>query len=290
MIQKMIFRLMAEQKDEDDHKNWCDLETEKSTESKDDKSEKVNMMKIKISEYDAEIKKATKKITENEDKVAELNKYVEEETELRTENHNEIVLTIKDAEDGQGAVANAISVLKDFYKESGMIAKEPWEFIQTDSKGVDLPDSPSTWDSSYTGVTDPKEGGNGVLTILEGVATKFSKMEAEAKLQDETDQKEYDQDMQAKKIQISETETDTQSKTVKKEAIQGKLDAMGQSLKHTTGELDAVLQYLKDLEPACGTGDSDYMDRKKARDDEITALRKAQGILEDAFRAKFLQK
>merc|ERR1711933_622089 len=26
MIQKMIFRLMAEQKDEDDHKNWCDKE------------------------------------------------------------------------------------------------------------------------------------------------------------------------------------------------------------------------------------------------------------------------
>merc|ERR1719160_2095095 len=86
MIQKMIFRLMAEQKDEDDHKNWCDLETEKSTESKENKQEKVNMMKIKIEEMDAEIKKATKKITENEDKVADINAYVEEETELRAEN------------------------------------------------------------------------------------------------------------------------------------------------------------------------------------------------------------
>merc|ERR1719217_1650008 len=37
MIQKMIFRLMSEQKDEDDHKNWCDMETDKSTESKEDK-------------------------------------------------------------------------------------------------------------------------------------------------------------------------------------------------------------------------------------------------------------
>merc|ERR1719235_242454 len=216
MIQKMIFRLMAEQKDEDDHKNWCDLETEKSTESKDDKSEKVNMMKIKSEEYDAEIKKATKKITENEDKVAELQTYIEEETQLREENHAEIVLTIKDAEDGQGAVANAITVLKDFYKESGMIAKEPWEFIQTGTKGVSLPDEPSTWDSSYTGVADPKEGGNGVLTILEGVAEKFSAMEADAKLQDTTDQKEFDKDMAAKKVQIAETETDTESKKTKK--------------------------------------------------------------------------
>merc|ERR1719407_447413 len=87
MIQKMIFRLMSEQKDEDDHKNWCDLETEKSTESKDDKQEKANMMKIKIEEMDAEIKKAMKKITENQGKVADLEQYVEEEKELRTENH-----------------------------------------------------------------------------------------------------------------------------------------------------------------------------------------------------------
>merc|ERR1719333_1256101 len=33
MMQKMIFRLMGEQKDEDEHKLWCDMETEKSTES-----------------------------------------------------------------------------------------------------------------------------------------------------------------------------------------------------------------------------------------------------------------
>merc|ERR1719321_113594 len=48
MIQKMIFRLMSEQKDEDDHKNWCDGEMEKSEESKSDKSEKVDMLKIKL--------------------------------------------------------------------------------------------------------------------------------------------------------------------------------------------------------------------------------------------------
>merc|ERR1719269_179278 len=48
MIQKMIFRLMSEQKDEDDHKNWCDLETEKSTESKEDKDEKMKMLQKKV--------------------------------------------------------------------------------------------------------------------------------------------------------------------------------------------------------------------------------------------------
>merc|ERR1719515_181537 len=213
-----------------------------------------------------------------------------QETTLREENKAEIELTIKDAQAGAEAVAQAITVLKDFYKDSGMIAKEPWEFIQvakgSKSAGVTLPDSPATWDSSYTGVTDPESGADGVLALLDGVLQKFSAMEADAKVQDETDQKNYEKDMQAKKISLEETKQDTQMKTTKKDSLQEKMEGMAAQLKHTTSEFDAVVQYLKDLQPACGEGDSSYEDRKKARADEITALRKAQTILEDAFRAK----
>merc|ERR1719407_179095 len=287
MIQKMIFRLMSEQKDEDDHKNWCDMEMEKSTESKEDKDEKIQMLKKKVAEHDAAIKKLIKQITDNNDKAADITKYMEEETELRNENHAEIVATIKDSQDAQAAVTQATQVLKDFYKESGMIAKEPWEFVQVSSRrGVDLPDSPDTWDSSYTGVTDPENGADGVLALLDGVMTKFSTMEADAKSQDVTDQKNYEKDMQASKISLEETKQDTQMKTTKKDSMQEKMEGLAATLKHTTSEFDAVVQYLKDLQPACGEGDSSYEDRKKARSDEITALRKAQTILEDAFRAK----
>ena len=52
--------------------------------------------------------------------------------------------------DAQTAVANAVSVLTQFYKESGMVAKEAWEFVQQ-KRGVELPENPATWDSSYTG-------------------------------------------------------------------------------------------------------------------------------------------
>jgi len=287
MIQKMIFRLMSEQKDEDDHKNWCDMEMEKSTESKDDKDEKIQMLKKKVAEHDAAIKKLIKAITKNNDKAADLTKYMEEETELRNENHAEIEATIKDSQDAQAAVTQATQVLKDFYKESGMIAKEPWEFVQVSARrGVELPDSPDTWDSSYTGVTDPENGADGVLALLDGVMGKFSTMEADAKVQDETDQKNYEKDMQASKISLEETKQDTQMKTTKKDSMQEKMEGLQGTLKHTTSEFDAVVQYLKDLQPACGEGDSSYEDRKKARADEITALRKAQTILEDAFRAK----
>jgi len=288
MIQKMTFRLQAEQKDEDDHKNWCDLELQKSQDSTDDKAEKIKLTKIKIEELDAELKLTVKQIVENNEKLADTQTYMAQELNLREENKAEIELTIKDSQAGAEAVAQAITVLRDFYKESGMIAKEPWEFVQiaSSSNGVKLPDSPATWDASYTGVTDPKSGSDGVLGILDGVATKFATMEADAKLQDTTDQKNFDKDMASKKVEMADIKSNTDMKSQKKESLQQKLDAANAKLKHVTSENDAVLQYLKDLKPACAPGEGSYEDRKQARTDEITALRKAQTILEDAFRAK----
>merc|ERR1719502_590374 len=64
MIQKMIFRLQAEQKDEDEHKDWCDMETETSTESRDDKDEKVKLLTRKVESMDSDIKLLVKQITE----------------------------------------------------------------------------------------------------------------------------------------------------------------------------------------------------------------------------------
>ena len=81
---------------------------EKSTESKEDKDEKIKMFKKKVAEHDAAIKKLIKAITENNDKAADITKYMEKETGLRDENHAEIVATIKDSQDAQAAVKDRV--------------------------------------------------------------------------------------------------------------------------------------------------------------------------------------
>merc|ERR1719238_1135953 len=72
MIQKMIFRLMAEQKDEDDHKNWCDMELEKSTESRDDKQGKKEELDGKIKVAEAKTIELAEEIKELEEEVANI--------------------------------------------------------------------------------------------------------------------------------------------------------------------------------------------------------------------------
>lgn len=282
MIEKLIFRLQKEQKDEDEHKHWCDVETEKSEDSKSDKEDKVALLQTKIDAADAERRRLHTVVAENEEEVARIQKYMEEETDLRNANHADNLKTIKDAKEAQAAIANAVAVLTQFYKNSGMMHKEAWEFIQAP---VELPENPSTWDAGYTGVTDPKAPGEGVVAVLERVAEDFAKMEGEAAAQDETDQKEYDADMTDNQTASAELKKDSEMKTARAAELDAEHTALSQQHKHTSNELEAVVQYLKDLQPACHEGDSTYDDRKASRAKELDALREAQVILRDAFKA-----
>merc|ERR1719321_2158765 len=159
----MIFRLMAEQKDEDDHKNWCDLELEKTNTSKTNKEEKIEELTAQIDSATANIQKLAEDIKEAQQMVSDIDAHVQKATEIREIGKKENALALKDSQDAQKAVADAIAVLEAFYKESGMMEKADWEFLQAP---VELPAAPETWDASYTGVADPTNQPGGIVTVL----------------------------------------------------------------------------------------------------------------------------
>jgi hypothetical protein len=280
-IQKMIFRLMAEQKDEDEHKHWCDLELEKTQVSIDDKQDKMDDLRAKIDDAEAKIGELTEEIKAADEMVSEIVSFMKEATEIREVGKKENQLAVKDAQDSQEAVSNAIAVLTDFYKESGQIAKEPWEFLQ---KGVELPENPETWDSSYTAVSDPSAQPGGIITILEKCNEEFATMEADTKAQEASDQDAYDSDMQEHDIEKAKRSKESEMKSAEKKRLVEKAASMEKNHKHVSDEHEATVQYQKDLQPACVEGDSTYEDRKAARTEEIEALHNSQIILEEAFK------
>jgi len=291
MIEKMIFRLMDEQKQEDEHKDWCDQELKKTNVMKDDKEDKVAELKAAIAKEVAAVAKLTAEITSATEMMSDIVAFKKEATEIREVGKKENKLAIDDAETGQKALANAIAVLQDFYKSTGEIKKEPWEFLQAPVK---LPENPKTWDSSYSGVSDPKKGSTGIIVVLEAVMSDFAKMEAETKAQEAADQKEFDQSMSDNDIELARRTQESDMKTEEKKRRSDKIAELESQKKSTSGELEKTNQYLRDLKPACVNTDAgaSYDDRKAARTQEVEALKKAQGILEDAFKAKassFLQ-
>jgi chromosome segregation ATPase len=286
MIEKMIFRLMDEQKKEDEHKLWCDQEIKKTDTMKEDKDDKISDLKAEIKVETAAVAKLTDEIAAAEKMISDIVAFIKEATEIRETGKKENALAIKDANDAQASLTNAIAVLEAFYKKSGEIPKEPWEFIQ---KPVNLGKKPSTWDSGYTGVADPDNKG-GIISILEAVLSDFEKMEAETKSQEAQDQKEYEEAIKANEIEKAGREQEVEMKSQEKARRSDKITSLNGQKKNVEAELEKTEQYLEDLKPACVDGDSSYEDRKAARAKEIEALKKAQVTLQDAFKEKgFLQ-
>mmetsp|Transcript_80860 Transcript_80860/g.187735 ORF Transcript_80860/g.187735 Transcript_80860/m.187735 type:complete len:711 (-) Transcript_80860:91-2223(-) len=278
MIQKMIFRLMAEQKDEDEHKNWCDLELEKTSASKVNKEEKISVLGAKITEAKATLALLTNEIAAADEMATTIMEHMDEATRIREVGKQENELAVKDARDAQEALAQAEAVLVQFYKDSGAVPKESWELLQ---RGVTLPAEPSTWDAAYTGITDPSAQPDGIITLLKTISATFSQMEASTLAQEAMDKKAYDEDMKSSTIEKARRAKESEMKAQEKKRVIEKLGSTIDSLKHVEGELESVEQYLKDLNPACIEGDSTYEDRKAAREKEIQALKEAQVILSD---------
>merc|ERR1719387_3067765 len=279
MIEKMVFRLMKEQKDEDDHKNWCDKELTTTNQTIDEKTTKkeelqtsIDSLTAQIASLDADIKKNTVDISEMESAIATA---VEDRQAESAENK----ATIKDAQDAQNAVSNAIAVLEDFYKNIGGIPKADWELAQvsrTARRAKQDPEAPSAGfeaGDSYTGTS----GGTAVVDLLTQVATDFASMEAQAKSDETTQQDEHDQWLTATKVDKAAAEKDTEMKSARK--LEGKM----KDKDHNDKELEATEEYMVNLQPACVEGDSSYEERKAARTTEIEALKSAETILDEAF-------
>jgi hypothetical protein len=247
---------------------------------KEDKEDKVAQLKAEVATETAAVGQLTEDIKAADLMIAEIVKFKADATEVREVGKKENKEAVEDAKLAQKAIANAIAVLTDFYKESGEIAKKPWEFIQDP---VELPKNPATWDSSYTGVADPDKQPTGIIAVLETCMADYAKMEAETKAQEAADQKAYEQAMSDNDIEMADRKQESEMKTAEKKRRVEKIGSLNSQLKDTSNELYKTNQYLKDLQPACVTGDSTYEARKSARTQEIEALQQSQHILEDAF-------
>jgi len=287
MIQKMIFRLMKEQTDETEHKNWCDIETTKTEEKKSEKEEHIEKKKLQIEDGKTKAQQLMDEIVAATEMATTLREHMAEATEIRNIGKTENKAAIGDSKKAQDALAKAVAVLTAHYKESGMVEKESFELLQKSKKGpVELPEEPASWGASYTGVSDPTAQPGGIVTMLETVAADFAQMEADTKAQEETDQKTYDEEMKASQIEESRRTQEATMKEANRKRVLDKVASDEKSLKGAEEQLAAAKQYLKELTPACeeGEGGATYEQRKADRDREVSALKEAKEMLVNAFK------
>merc|ERR1719422_2972943 len=119
MIKDLIVRLMEEANEEAEHKGWCDTELATNEQTRKEKTEAVEVLHAEIDQLEASIAKLTEEISDLTAAVAELNDAMAKATKLRAEEKAKNKETIKDAGEAQTAVAQALTVLKEFYAKAG---------------------------------------------------------------------------------------------------------------------------------------------------------------------------
>jgi len=265
MIKDLIVRLMEEANEEAEHKGWCDTELSTNEQTRKEKTSAVETLHAEIDQLQASIAKLTEDISELTKAVAELSAAMSKATKLRSEEKATNTETIGDSQEAQTAVAQALTVLKEFYAK----AAEATALVQ-------LKADPEIFDSAYKGMGS--ENG-GVVGMLEVIESDFARLESETKAAEATAQKEYDEFMTDSKVDKAEKSTDIEHKTAKKQDESQALTSKNADLEGTQKELDAALAYFDKLKPSCVDSGVSYEDRVGRRKEEIESLQEALKIL-----------
>jgi len=264
MIKDLIVRLMEEANEEAEHKGWCDTELSTNEQTRKEKTEAVETLHAEIDQLEASIAKLTEDIGDLTKAIAALDAAMAKATALRQAEKEENIQTIKDAGEAQTAVAQALTVLKEFYAKAG----EATSLVQQPA--------PEIFDSPYKGMQS--ENG-GVVGMLEVIESDFARLEAETKAAEATAQKEYDSFMTDSKVDKAAKTKDVEHKTTKKQDETQALTTKNDDLEGTQKELDAALAYFDKLKPSCVDAGVSYEDRVARRKEEIESLQEALRIL-----------
>merc|ERR1719272_198762 len=256
---------MEEANDEAEHKGWCDTELSTNEQTRKEKTESVETLHAEIDQLQASIAKLTEDISDLTKSVADLDSAMAEATKLRKKEKAKNTETISDSQEAQTAVAQALTVLKEFYAK----AAEATAFVQQKAE-------PEIFDKAYTGMGG--ESG-GVVGMLEVIESDFARLESDTKASEATAQKEYDELMTDSKVDKSEKSTDIEHKTAKKQDESQALTTKNGDLEGTQKELDAALAYFDKLKPSCVDASVSYEDRVARRKEEIESLQEALKIL-----------
>merc|ERR1719171_593479 len=261
MITEMIDKLVAEAAEEADHKAWCDKEMSEAQEKIADHQGMVDKLTSKID-------KASASIATLQSELADLAKQQAAMDEMRAEEKAAYLKAKKDYEDGVEGLTMALEILREYY------SAEP-ELLQGGQPTV------STFSKSSDAAT-------GIIGILEVSQSDFSKLLADANVEEETAQKEYEKVSHENAVQKTMKEQDVKYQLKEKASLEKNVADFKEDRSGEQAELDAVLEYFDKVKPGCTVKPMTYEERKKRRENEIAGLKEALSILESESPAAFL--
>merc|ERR1719420_1179525 len=266
MIQEMIDKLVADAAAEASHKAFCDKEMSESKAKIEDHTATIDKFTTRKDKATAAIEKLKEELATLADELATMAKQQAAMDEMRGEQKATYAEAKKDYEDGIEGLTMALQILRDYYADKEALIQQPAVTVHSKATGEDT----------------------GIIGMLEVAQSDFSKLLADATVEEESAIKEYEKISQENLVTKAIKEADIKYKTSEVASLKKQVSELTSDIEGEQTELDAVLDYYEKLKPGCIAKPMTYEERKARREAEIAGLKEALSILEGETATSFL--
>jgi len=279
LIKDLLAKLQADATGEASTKSVCDTGMAKGTSDRDEAMARIEMANAKITTFTANQNTLEDDIATLSNDIADLKKGVLEGEELTAEDQAALERTENMSEDAIESVKLALSLLEQFYNKAGLLQTGKYVPPGADRDGNTLDDmAPKVFEKKYYAAQTESKGITGILQVVlnDFERVKKNTLAEEARvaaawvaLRDPLTGDIFlkQKEIKNKEVKISNTKSDI-------------IDQQ-QALAEAQDLFESSKEVLEGLKAMCIQGEETWDERKKAREDEIDALKDAMGILEN---------
>jgi len=275
MIDDLVVELKKEQQDDDNKKEYCDVQFDLSDDKKKVEEKKIADLETAITESEEGIVTTKEQIDALEDGIRSLDKSVAEATEQRKEENEDYTALMAGDAAAKELIGFAKNRLNKFYNPK--LYKPP--ALVSISAHRDAPPPPPEAVEAYS---KKSEESNGIIAMMDSLTKDLDKEMTEAEVTEKDAQGDYEtfmQDSATKRAEDSKTLTDKQGALANLETSLGDQKAEKASTEKT---LSATNEYIASLHAECDWLIKYFDMRKEARSTEINALGNAKAVLSGA--------
>merc|ERR1719327_2493914 len=260
LISEMNDRLVKQGGEEAQHKAYCDKEMAET-------KQKTGELKYDIEKLSSKIDKASSQSATLKDEVATLGRELRaiaasqaEADKVRAEEHAAYVQAKAALEQGISGIQMALKVLREYYANAAAPAL------------LQQPEAPGTHSKA-------EGAGTTVIGMLEVVESDFTRNLADTELEEREAATAYEKLSMQNRISKTMKEKDVEYKTKEAASLDKKLLELASDKESAQTELDAVLEYSKNIRGMCELKPESYEERVARREAEIAGLKSALEVL-----------
>merc|ERR1719171_3090033 len=271
LIQQLIERLLQEMAAEAGHKGFCDTELGKARTTRDFEHEKTQKLSAEIEMLEVKKEQLEESIDTLTKELEDLNSALEKSTKQRADEKEENAMTVKDSTEGLAAIKEAITILKEFYKNAAKNAV----LVQSDASPIDEEGGVGAGGQAQGAYQGKQTAAEGIIGMLEVIKSDFERSIKQTSEADAEAHKAFVLFDRGSKGSISTKETAKAQAEGDLKTTKINIESAMADLGDSQSLLDDALKAYEELKPQCIDTGMSYEERVAAREKEIEALKKA---------------